>query len=205
MTSAISSLRPLLRDAVRVDLSRLSVGAALRNAIGVVLPLALGAATGHLLEGLTVSTGALNAAFSDRPGPYRLRAAEMLLTGLGGALSVFVGGVTGSIGALAVALTALWGFAAGLLVSLGLAATQVGLTSVILLLVFGAPACPWDRGGHGGAVPEGRGAADRAVRGRVALAAVRSAARRPGRGLPAPGRPRARRRMRATPRRRRRR
>ncbi len=138
MTSAISSLRPLLRDAVRVDLSRLSVGAALRNAIGVVLPLALGAATGHLLEGLTVSTVALNAAFSDRPGPYRLRAAEMLLTGLGGALSVFVGGVTGSIGALAVALTALWGFAAGLLVSLGLAATQVGLTSVILLLVFGA-------------------------------------------------------------------
>jgi len=127
-----------LRDAVRVDLTRLSFVTALRNAIGVVLPLALGAATGHLLEGLTVSTGALNVAFSDRPGPYRLRAAEMLLTGLGGALSVFVGSVTGSVNVLAVALTALWGFAAGLLVALGLAATQVGLTSVILLLVFGA-------------------------------------------------------------------
>jgi len=136
--TTLSSFRSLLRDAVRVDLTRLSVGAALRNAIGVVLPLALGAATGHLLEGLTVSTGALNVAFSDRPGPYRLRAAEMLLTGLGGALSVFVGSVTGSVNVLAVALTALWGFAAGLLVALGLAATQVGLTSVILLLVFGA-------------------------------------------------------------------
>nr|MDQ2827795.1 hypothetical protein [Chloroflexota bacterium] len=70
MINARSSFRSLLRDAVRVDLTRLSFVTALRNAIGVVLPLALGAATGHLLEGLTVSTGALNVAFSDRPGPY---------------------------------------------------------------------------------------------------------------------------------------
>src|SRR5437879_2474889 len=88
---AISPLRSLLRDLVRVDRSKIQATTPLRNGIVVVLPLAVGAATGYLLTGFTVRLGALNIAFSDRPGPYRLRLAHMLLAGLAGALSVFVG------------------------------------------------------------------------------------------------------------------
>ncbi len=62
----------------------------------------------------------------------------MLLVRLISAVSLFVGGATGAIGILAVALAALWGFGGGLLVALGSAATQIGLTSMIMLVVFAA-------------------------------------------------------------------
>lgn len=131
------ALHPMLRDVARVDVSQISYVTALRNAAGVVAPLAVGAATGHLLPSLTVATGALNVAFSDRPGPYRLRAGRMLLAGACSALSVCVGSAMGSITWLAVPLVMMWGFGGALLVALGAAATQIGLTSVVLLLVFG--------------------------------------------------------------------
>jgi uncharacterized membrane protein YccC len=128
----------LWQDVVRVDRSQAVFWPALRNAVGVFIPLAIGAATGQLLLGLTASTGALQVAFADRPGPYRLRAGRMLLACLAGALSVFVGAATGTVDWLAVVLAALWGLAAGLLVALGQAATQIGLTGIIVLLIYGA-------------------------------------------------------------------
>lgn len=135
-------MRPLLRSIAHVDRSQISFVTALRNAIGTVAPLAVGAATGHLLVGLTVSIGALNGAFSDRPGPYHQRAGRMLLAGACGAVSVFVGCATGASTVLTVVLVALWGFAGGLLAALGPEALQIGLTSVVLLLVFGGQPAP---------------------------------------------------------------
>lgn len=103
---AVSALRSMLRDVTRVDAKQITYVTALRNAVGVVTPLAVGAATGHLLPSLTVATGALNVAFSDRPGPYRLRAGRMLLAGACSGLSGYVGSATGSIAWLAVPLVA---------------------------------------------------------------------------------------------------
>lgn len=137
---AVSALRPMLRDVTRVDAKQIAYVTALRNAIGVVAPLVVGAATGQVLPALTVAIGALNVAFSDRPGPYRLRAGRMLLAGACSALSVFVGSATGTVAWLAVPLVALWGLGGAMLVALGAAATQIGLTSVVLLLVFGGQA-----------------------------------------------------------------
>jgi uncharacterized membrane protein YccC len=131
-----STLRSLLRDLLRFDRSQMQLVTALRNAIGVLLPLAIGAATGYLLTGFTISLGALNIAFSDRPGPYRLRIMRMLLAGLSGALSVFVGSAVGATGWLTVILAALWGFGFGLLVMFGPAATQIGLTGIVLFVVY---------------------------------------------------------------------
>lgn len=134
----IAAVRPLGRELVRFDRTQVSYIAPLRNAIGVAAPLAVGAATGRLITGLTISIGALNVAFSDRPGPYRLRAGRMMLAGAWGALSVFVGSSTGGIGWLTVLLVAIWGPGSGILAALGPAALQIGLTGVILLLVYGA-------------------------------------------------------------------
>jgi len=103
----------------------------------VFVPLAVGAATGHLLLGLAASIGALNACFSDRPGPYGLRAGRMVVVSFLGALSALVGGTTGSIQWLTVALVALWGLCGGMLVVSGPAAEQIGVTSIILLVVYG--------------------------------------------------------------------
>lgn len=143
--NALSTIQSLLHDALRLDRSRIAFATPLRNALGVVAPLALGAATGHLLEGLTVCIGALNVAFSDRSDSYRLRAGQMLLAGLGAALSVFIGGATGAHDVVAVALAAIWALWGGLLVAVGPVATQIGLTSIILLLVFAARPLPPDR------------------------------------------------------------
>ncbi len=143
MNSIPSAAPPLFRAAVRVDRSQISYVTALRNALGVAAPLLVGVATGQLLAGLTVSLGALQVAFLDGPEPYRDRARRMLAAGVCSAISVFVGSATGSLAGLAVLLAALWGFGGGLLVALGQAATQIGLSSVVLLLVFGArPAAP---------------------------------------------------------------
>ncbi len=62
----------------------------------------------------------------------------MVLVSLISAVSLFVGGITGAIDGLAVALAALWGFGGGLLVALGPASTQIGLTSMVMLVVFAA-------------------------------------------------------------------
>jgi len=110
----IAALRPFLRDVARVDHTKLSIVTPLRNALGTILPLAAGAATGQLLAGLTVSIGALNVAFSDMLGAYRVRAERMLLASAEAALSVFAGSATGAIDALAVALAVAWGFGEGI-------------------------------------------------------------------------------------------
>lgn len=128
----------LLRDLRSLNRSRIAWMLALRNALGATIPLAGGAATGHLAAGITIFIGALNVAASDGPGPYHLRLRWMLPASCSGALSVFAGAATAAHAPLAIALLALWGFSGGLLVALGSGATQVGLTSIILLLVFAA-------------------------------------------------------------------
>lgn len=93
--------------------------------------------------GLTVSIGALQAAFADWQGAYREWARAMVLVGLAGALSVVAGRVAGGTPWLVIALTALWGFVAGIVVALGPIATQIGPASTVLLIVFTAqPATP---------------------------------------------------------------
>ena len=67
--------RQLVGDAVRVDRKQITFWTPLRNALGVTLPLAVGMALGQTGVGLSVAIGALQVAFTDRPGPYRLRAA----------------------------------------------------------------------------------------------------------------------------------
>jgi uncharacterized membrane protein YccC len=80
--------------------------------------------------------GALAAGFASQQGVYRTRAAAMIWTVAAMALSTFVGAFVGHwLGAL-IAATALWGYAYGIIASLGPAATTVGINSVIALIVF---------------------------------------------------------------------
>lgn len=111
---------------------------ALRNAAGVVLPLAAGIASGHVAVGLGIAAGALNTMFTDQPGPYRLRMQRMLLTALAAGVSAFVGGMIGPHTALLVLAALLWGIGGGLLVALGTDAGRAGLTSMILLVITAA-------------------------------------------------------------------
>src|SRR6478672_5017708 len=108
---------------------------ALRNAVGVVAPLAIGIAIGHGSAGLAVATGALNTMFTDQPGPYRLRMQRMLLAALAAGVSALLGSVIGIHSVVFVLVTLVFAFAGGMLVALGPMAARVGLTSMIVLMV----------------------------------------------------------------------
>ena len=132
-----SSVIGLLRDAARLDRTQSDPVVSARNALGVAAPLAIGALAGDLSIGLPSTIGALQTAFADRPGPYRLRMLRMLGT-------AFAAGVTSGLAVAAsrsdaVSVLLLLGvaFVAGLLLAGGPSATQVGVAGVAAALIIG--------------------------------------------------------------------
>ena len=122
----------------RFDHSKISPWMALRNALGVALPLALGAAIGDAGGGLIMSTGALNVSFSDGADPYAHRARRMLASSVCGALAVFIGALTGHLHGLAVAEAAMCAFAAGMMVAVSAPAADISTVTLIVLVIFSA-------------------------------------------------------------------
>src|SRR3954451_8047122 len=132
------SLPAGVRPALAFKRAALAPGRATRAALGVGVPLVIGAATGHPADGAMAAAGALPVGVAAMSSSSPTSPTSLLVaTTTGMALSTFVGSMcAGHAAAVAVAL-ALWGFAAGLLVVLGQAATITGVQAVIGLLVFG--------------------------------------------------------------------
>jgi uncharacterized membrane protein YccC len=130
--------RQYWRKVVHFDRGRMQPWVALRNAIGVTLPLAVGVALGVPLGGLAVSAGALQVSYSDGHGPYTQRAKRMLAATLLCAFAVVAGGLVGESLVLAVIVPSLWAFAAGLGVCIGLTAESLGVISLVTLIIYAA-------------------------------------------------------------------
>jgi uncharacterized membrane protein YccC len=81
--------------------------------------------------------GAICSGFASQQGVYRTRAAAMVYTAGAMALSAFVGALAGHSLAALVIVTMVWGYAYGIIASLGPAATTIGINSVIALIIFG--------------------------------------------------------------------
>jgi len=110
----------------------------LRNTAAVILPLALGVATGRVGVGLWISVGAIVTLYSDQPGPYRQRLIRLFAVSVAGGVAAFLGMLLGAqLVALLIATPAV-GFAGGLLVVLGDAAGRVGMVAMILLVITAA-------------------------------------------------------------------
>jgi len=127
-------------NVTRFDRAKIAPWMALRNALGVALPLAVGAAIGNAGGGLIMSTGALNVAVSDGSDPYAHRARRMLASSIWCALAVFAGGLTGHLHAVAIAEAAACAFAAGMMVAVSTTASDIGTVTLITLVVFSAQA-----------------------------------------------------------------
>ena len=132
MTGAV---RAVLRATVALDRAGLQGRDGLRAALGVGVPLLVGVAVDRPLDGLAAAGGAFSAGFAVLATGYRTRLSAVLLATLGTAVSTFVGAVVGDRLGLLAATVAVWGFAAGMLVSLGAAAGVVGLQACIGLLI----------------------------------------------------------------------
>jgi uncharacterized membrane protein YccC len=119
-------------------------GRAARVALGVVVPLGLGWASGHVDYGAYAALGALPAGVASFQGETLSRAAVVVAASIGMAVSTFVGATTAAIAPwLLVPVVALWGYFTGLGVALGPRLGTVVLQwSIALLIAVGLPFGP---------------------------------------------------------------
>ena len=135
------------RTVKKIDKSKINNGwMALRNSLAVALPLGIGIAIGNPLAAVAVTTGALNVSFSDGRDPYFQRARRMIAWSILGAFAVFVGSITGNYGWAAILVAACWAFLAGLLIALGPHAGDLGLNTLVALIVFAGRGATTPRG-----------------------------------------------------------
>ncbi len=80
---------------VRFEKAKVIPWIALRNTVGVAIPLIIGVAIGRMSAGLLAAVGALNVSYSDGPEPYPQRARRMLISTCCCALAVAAGGLLG--------------------------------------------------------------------------------------------------------------
>ena len=143
MTARSYSLRSnVVESLTRTRRPDVPLRVVLRNTVAVILPLAVGMASGHTAIGLGVGAGALNTMFSDQPGPYRQRIWRLLLAALAAALASLVGMLIGDQFVPMLVATAMAGFLGGMLVLFGVDIARVGMTSMILLVVTAATPMP---------------------------------------------------------------
>jgi uncharacterized membrane protein YccC len=137
----------LWRTAKRVDKAKINDWwMALRNALAVAIPLAVGIEMGNPLGAVAVAIGALNVSYSDGRDPYYQRARRMLLWSFLSAAAVFVGSITGQLrfGSLLTAIA--WAFAAGMMLAIGTRAGDLGLNTLVTVIVFAARGSSTPRG-----------------------------------------------------------
>lgn len=120
----------------RFDRSKVNPWIALRNAVGVAIPIGLAVAAGQPGYGILAGLGAMNTSFSDGSDPYLLRARRMLAAGFLSALAIVAGALCGWHPASAGVVIGLWALGAGLLVALDTTAADIGLLSLVMVLVF---------------------------------------------------------------------
>src|SRR3954462_7442171 len=104
----------------------MSITMALRNTIGVVLPIVAGHALGQPGAGVIAGLGGLIVSYSDGSDPHRLRARRLFMTAVFCACAVGLGTLSANEPTAAAVLAVGWAFAAGLAVSLGPSAGDLG-------------------------------------------------------------------------------
>ena len=134
--------RAFWRSLVRFEPEKIATEVAVRNTIGFTLAVALGTVLSSPSTGVIAGLGALNVSYSDGRDPYALRARRMLLTALLCGVSVALGAISAHSGIAATAVAAVWAFAAGMVVALGTAAADLGVVTLVTLVVFAAKPLP---------------------------------------------------------------
>ena len=123
---------------IRYEGQKVNPRLALRNALGIGIPLAVGVALGQSAGGLMASIGALDVAYSDGSDPYQFRARRMMAASLLVALAVFGGGIAGHFTAARLVALGACAFATGMMVAVGQIATDIANITLVTVIVFSA-------------------------------------------------------------------
>jgi uncharacterized membrane protein YccC len=137
----VGATRSILRGTIRFERDGLRLHWGVRYALGVGIPLFIGAATGDRIEAVAISGGALIVGLTDSGAPYRTRVRAMLITCVSVAVCTFVGELAGHSAIVLVALLAAASFGAGMFIALGLPTYFVALMAPLTItVVSSAPA-----------------------------------------------------------------
>jgi uncharacterized membrane protein YccC len=109
-----------------------------RGAIGVMMPLVIGVATGRIEYGSFAALGALPAGFVSFRGVSRTRVIAVLCASAGMAVSTFAGATAAREPLLLIPVVFVWAYAVGLLAALGPTVLAVTLQWPIALLIASA-------------------------------------------------------------------
>jgi uncharacterized membrane protein YccC len=134
-----------VRQAARFDRKLVSFDAGFLAAVPVVAVLTIGIAIGKPVWGVTMGAGAMLVGIAWRVTGGRPPLAVMAIDAVVMALSTFVGGVTGSVTWVHIAVVCLWSLMGGLLVSVGNRGGVVGNQAIIAIVVFGRFSAPADQ------------------------------------------------------------
>ena len=152
VTPALNKWETFWRGVLHVDAAKIEPWIALRNALGVAIPLAVGIAIGMPLGGLAVASGALNVSYSDGHDPYKERARRMLASSALCAVAVMAGGLVGHHNVAAVLLITVWAFGSGMAIALGTTGESLGVISLVVLIIYSAQTLTPDRAVQAGAL-----------------------------------------------------
>lgn len=133
---AAKRMRQQVLGVVRVDPSSLAVLAGLRCSIGFLIPLVVGAATGHIAEGVSAATGAMEIGFISFEGRHRATIFAMAAASFACAFAAFLGATIGSDLPIYLIFLVGGGFLAALFSAFGSATSVAALQPVVILIVF---------------------------------------------------------------------
>jgi uncharacterized membrane protein YccC len=130
------------RQAARFDRKLVSFDAGFLATVPVVAVLTIGIAIGKPVWGVTMGAGAMLVGIAWRVTGGRPPLAVMAIDAFGMALATFLGGITGSVTWVHIAVLCLWALLGGLLVSVGNRGGAVGNQAIIAFIVFGRFSAP---------------------------------------------------------------
>ncbi len=129
----------LWRTVTSVDKSKINDWwLALRNALAVAVPLAVGIQMGNSLAAVALAIGALNVSYSDGRDPYFQRGRRMLEWSLFSGIAVFFGTISGPYHWSAILLAGAWAFVAGMMLGINSRTGDLGLNTLVTVIVFAA-------------------------------------------------------------------
>jgi uncharacterized membrane protein YccC len=141
MTAEAAHPKPfeaLWRSLVRWDHGKIVPPVAIRNTIGFTLALIIATVLGNTNAGVLAGLGALNVSYSDGLEPYRVRAWRIGIASLLCGAAVTAGALSGHTNFAAVTTAAIGAFIAGVMIALGPRAGDLGVVTLVTLVVFAA-------------------------------------------------------------------
>ena len=144
LRSWYGAIKLFWRSTWRIDRSKLTALTAIRGLIGFILPLALGVATRQIVIGVSIAGGASLLASVGINYNNQVRLRTLFFCCVSIALGAFIGSVTSDIVVLPILVIGVLGFASGMLVAINPSVADVGMQSVIAMILLSHFALdPW--------------------------------------------------------------